>query len=136
MQNDPEGIQEVKLDQIFDLTDANNVEHPAFEIPTGAIIRYAGLIVKADVIPISRRLTTTTRLGLKTETAPPIGATPGLTRNSKFSGFMPSTVVQQTTKILICALQDDGLSFGDNYIVAGQVRVVVAYFVLNPLRDF
>lgn len=131
----PEGWQEVRFDQVIDLTSAGAKFVNALTLPAGAIVKYVAMQVTELVVAGG----TTVKLALNLHTAVGTGdylqlAT--LTKNTKKSALLPdATPLASPLAVDVNGVTTAGSALGDTNLSAGKVRVIMVYNVPAVLAD-
>jgi hypothetical protein len=125
---DPTGLQEVRIDQTFDLTDLDAAYVAVAVIPAGSKVKRATIQILTTVEDDG----TGDSLGLGTHGTTPALLLQGaadLTQNYQLSKIPvdANAIIASQTTIDLCATVNADGSLSDGVITAGSVRVLLVY---------
>lgn len=125
---DPAGLQEVRIDQTFDLTTLGAAFVNICTIPTGSKVRLAALQILTTVVVAS----TGDSLGIGTNGTTPALLLQGavnLAKNYKITSIPADAngIIIGSTAIDLCATKNSDGTLSSSNITAGKVRVLLVY---------
>lgn len=129
--NDPSGVQEVRLDQTFDLTGLAATFKLLFTVPAGAIIDQVSLYITSTIAGTGNLAKLA--IGAHGGTTNTWGAVATLTAGSHSEKMIASSVLGGSTAVELCGVTSDGSTITTGTITSGAVHATITYRIANAL---